>query len=87
MRVLDEGEQRSAIVTFVLAGRDSAEVQTALAAHGINCSTSVREWAQYDFSRKGVESCVRLSPHYYNTGAEVAEAVARVAEIAPAPSA
>ena len=85
VRVLDEGEQRSAIVTFALAGRDSDDVKTALAAHGINCSTSVREWAQYDFARKRVDSCVRLSPHYYNTEAEVAEAVVRVAEIAREP--
>ena len=45
------------------------------------------EWAQYDFARKRVDSCVRLSPHYYNTEAEVAEAVVRVAEIAREPEA
>ena len=43
------------------------------------------EWAQYDFARKRVDSCVRLSPHYYNTEAELSETAARVAEIAREP--
>jgi hypothetical protein len=48
---------------------------------GSTSVVSLREYAQYDFAEKGVESCLRLSPHYYNTVEEVAQVVSAVAEI------
>ncbi|WP_230686741.1 hypothetical protein [Catellatospora vulcania] len=39
------------------------------------------EFAQFDFGDKGVEWCLRLSPHYYNTEDEVDLAADAVAEI------
>jgi selenocysteine lyase/cysteine desulfurase len=53
----------------------------ALDRRRINSVVSLREYAQYDFAEKGVESCLRLSPHYYNTEEEVAQVVSAVAEI------
>jgi selenocysteine lyase/cysteine desulfurase len=46
-----------------------------LATHRINIVATLREYAQRDFGARGVESAVRLSPHYYNTFAEVDAAV------------
>lgn len=50
-----------------------------------NSVVSYREYAQYDFQDKGVDSCVRLSPHYYNTEDEVQQVVAVIAQLAQRP--
>jgi selenocysteine lyase/cysteine desulfurase len=82
VRILDRGRERCAIVTFALAGWEPEPLKEALTARRINSSVSLREHAIFDFDEKGAESCIRLSPHYYNTEAEVDEALAAVAELA-----
>jgi len=82
VRTLDEGRTRCAIVTFVVDGREAAEIASHLRTRRINSSISLREYAQYDLAGKGVDACIRLSPHYYNTEHEVAQAVAAVADVA-----
>jgi selenocysteine lyase/cysteine desulfurase len=84
VRVLDHGPELCAIVTFAVEGRGHDEFKTELDRRGINSVISLREYAQYDFAEKGVESCLRLSPHYYNTEEEVAQVVSAVAEITAA---
>jgi selenocysteine lyase/cysteine desulfurase len=71
VRVLDRGRKRCAIVTFTLEGWKSEELADELRRRRINSSVSAHEHARYDFTEKGVEACVRLSPHYYNTEEEV----------------
>jgi selenocysteine lyase/cysteine desulfurase len=76
IRVLDRGHTRCAIVTASLAdGADARPLVRHLADHHINSVLTLRDYAQYDFIAKGVESAVRLSPHYYNTEDEVDSAV------------
>ncbi len=82
VRILDEGRRKAAIVTFTIEGRNAADIAASLAEEGINSSVSLREHARYDLARKGVASCVRLSPHYYNTGEETDRVVAAVADVA-----
>jgi selenocysteine lyase/cysteine desulfurase len=82
VRVLDRGRERCAIVTFELAGWEADALKEALAERRINSSISELESARLDFAEKGVEACIRLSPHYYNTEAEVDEALGAVAELA-----
>jgi selenocysteine lyase/cysteine desulfurase len=82
VRILDRGRERCAIVTFTLGGWGSETVQDELRRRGINSSVSFREYALYDFNEKRVDSCVRLSPHYYNTEQEVDDVVAAVRELA-----
>ena len=53
----------------------------ALKERRINTVSSLREFGIYDFEAKGVETAVRLSPHYYNTEAEVEEAVSVIREL------
>ncbi|MCK2242817.1 MULTISPECIES: aminotransferase class V-fold PLP-dependent enzyme [unclassified Crossiella] len=82
VRVLDRGPRLSAMVTFAIAGWDSAAFKTALDQRGINSALSFRELAQFDFADKQVDWALRLSPHYYNTQDEVAQVAAAVAELA-----
>jgi selenocysteine lyase/cysteine desulfurase len=81
VRVLDRGVTRCAIVTITVEGRQADPIVRALKERRINTVSSLREFGIYDFEAKGVETAVRLSPHYYNTEAEVDEAVAALGEI------
>jgi selenocysteine lyase/cysteine desulfurase len=81
VRVLDQGPTRCAIVTMTADPRHADGIVAALTARGINTVTSLREFGIYDFDAKGVATAVRLSPHYYNTEAEVDAAAAAVREI------
>jgi selenocysteine lyase/cysteine desulfurase len=82
VRILDRGRERCAIVTFALAGWEPDTLKAALSAHDINSSVSLREYAVFDFDEKGIDWCIRLSPHYYNTDDEVDQVVAAVRELA-----
>jgi selenocysteine lyase/cysteine desulfurase len=82
IRVLDRGRERCAIVTFTVPSWQPTHFKQTLDAYGINSALSLREYALYDFADKGVEWCVRLSPHYYNTEREVERVLAAVKELA-----
>ena len=56
-------------------------VQSAILSKSVNSSLAFREHALYDFDDKGVDWCLRLSPHYYNTEHEAEEALAAIAAI------
>jgi selenocysteine lyase/cysteine desulfurase len=80
--VHDLGREQCAIVTARVTGVDSGEVADALSRRGINVSTTVAEHNQFDSEVRDVHPLVRLSPHYYNTEAEIDQAVEAVAELA-----
>ncbi len=80
-RVLDRGGDLSAIVTVSFDGRDGADVVRALAARRINTVASLRWYGLLDFGERGVESAVRISPHYYNTSDELDALMAALEEI------
>ena len=71
VRVLDRGPRPCAIVTAAIEGRHAQSVVEALYAHGINTTATLREYAVYDMDQKGAGSALRVSPHYYNTEAEL----------------
>ncbi len=77
--VHDLGRERSGIVTFSVAGRESADVKQALGTAGINVSVSPPGYARMDFERRGLGPMVRASVHYYNTQDEIERLVAVVA--------
>jgi selenocysteine lyase/cysteine desulfurase len=81
VRVLDRGSTRCAIVTMTAAGHHADTIVRALKERRINTVSSLREFGIYDFVAKGVETAVRLSPHYYNTEAEVEAAVAVIRDL------
>jgi selenocysteine lyase/cysteine desulfurase len=82
VRVLDRGRAPCAIVTADVAGHDGPEIKAHLAAHGVNCTVSLRWYGQYDFGEKGVDGAIRLSPHYFNTVEEVDRVVELIASLA-----
>jgi selenocysteine lyase/cysteine desulfurase len=81
VRVMDRGATRCAIVTMTAEGRHADTIVQGLRQRGINAVSSLREFGIYDFDAKGIETAVRLSPHYYNTDAEVDAAVDAIREI------
>jgi selenocysteine lyase/cysteine desulfurase len=70
-RVLDKGTTRSAIVTVHIGGADHHRLVRELRARNVNTSASSRSAAWFDMTAKGVESALRVSPHYYNTEDEL----------------
>jgi len=80
-RVLDRGAVQAAIATIAVEGWDADDLVRELRSRGVNTVASRREYGIYDFEAKGVESAVRLSPHYYNTEAEVDAAALSLREI------
>jgi selenocysteine lyase/cysteine desulfurase len=77
----DLGERRCAIVTAGVEGVGPDEVAAALAAEGINVSTTVPEQNPFDTEDRHVHPLVRLSPHYYNTERELDRTIATVAAL------
>jgi selenocysteine lyase/cysteine desulfurase len=78
----DLGRDRCAIVTAKLDAVPTADVAAMLASQGINVSTTDPDHSQFDTELRGVHPLVRLSPHYYNTEAELDRAVEAIADLA-----
>jgi selenocysteine lyase/cysteine desulfurase len=69
--VLDRGRDLSAIVTVAFDGRDAAPLKAALAARRINTVVTLQWFGMLDLGARGVETGLRISPHYYNTEGEI----------------
>ena len=80
--VHDLGRQQCAIVTARIAGMDTATAAAELSRQGINVSTTVAEHNQLDTEVRDVHPMLRLSPHYFNTDAEIDRAVDAIAGLA-----
>jgi selenocysteine lyase/cysteine desulfurase len=78
----DLGQARCAIVTAKIAKMPAAEAAAALGRAGVNVSTTVPEDNPLDTQDRGVHPLIRLSPHYYNTEAEIDRATELVAGLA-----
>jgi selenocysteine lyase/cysteine desulfurase len=81
VRVFDRGAEQCAIVTIAVDGHEPEELKHRLRARGINTSVSDRAAGVIDFESKGISGALRLSPHYYNTAAELGAAVAVLDEL------
>jgi selenocysteine lyase/cysteine desulfurase len=71
LRVLDRGAELAAIVTVEIRGRHAPDVMNELRTRGINTSAAVRDHSIIDMDQKRAASALRISPHYYNTEAEI----------------
>lgn len=70
--VMDEGVHKSGLVTFLIEGISTRDIQQYLKQNGINASVSSRSAGSLvSFSRRSVESVVRASVHYFNTEEEI----------------
>lgn len=80
--VRDRGARLSAIVTASIAGeRGGRAWQRALYARGINTSVTTAASARFDFVDKGIDWALRVSPHAYNTRAEIDALIDAIDEI------
>jgi selenocysteine lyase/cysteine desulfurase len=77
----DQGSTRCAIVTITVAGVPPEDVQAALAAAGVNVTLTVPDDEPLDTEERGLPALVRLSPHYYNTEAELDRATEVIAAV------
>lgn len=78
VQVVDQGETRCGIVTFVADGHDAGDIKSALAADGINVSVSDGSGNLVSYQRRGLTRTVRASVHYFNTDQELAQCLNRV---------
>lgn len=69
--LLDKGKHTSNIISLVSAKSDIHTFRDILFQHGIQCGAANKKFALLDFTAKEVEGAVRISPHYYNTQAEI----------------
>jgi cysteine desulfurase/selenocysteine lyase len=69
--VRDLGRERCGIVTFTMKGVPAAANGAALAAKGINATTSSLFSTRHDMAARGLDMLLRASVHYYNTEDEV----------------
>jgi selenocysteine lyase/cysteine desulfurase len=71
VQVLDQGAQLCGIVTAHARHWLPEALMEQLKQEHINCRISSLTAAYLDFSGKGVDWALRISPHYYNTEAEI----------------
>ena len=67
---------------MTISAADPQAIVTGLRAQGINTSFSPPDYARHDFAAHGLTGLVRLSPHAYNTEAEIDLAIDKVAVLA-----
>ncbi len=79
--VHDLGPDPCGIVTASVPGVDAVDVKAALAAAGINVTTTNPDGAFHDFERRALSPMVRLSVHYLTTDAELDRATAVLAAL------
>jgi selenocysteine lyase/cysteine desulfurase len=82
VRTHDLGTTRCAIVTAAVDGMSAAALADRIRADRVNVSVTTAEHSQFDTEIRPVHPLVRLSPHYYNTEAELTRVVELVARIA-----
>lgn len=81
VRVLDRGRELCAIVTMTAEDQAADALMTSLRQRGINTTAQQTGDALLDYEAKGAPGALRLSPHYFNTEAEVDAAVDALREI------
>jgi len=82
VRVLDRGAELCAIVTVSVEGWVPKDLVAALRQRGINTTGQARMDAVLDYDQKGVEGALRISPHYFNTDAELDAILGALGELA-----
>lgn len=80
VRVLDQGLQKAGLVTITMDGQDPISLQQQLLEQGINTSHTTMEYNRFDMKAKQADWLLRLSPHYYNTLAELDRTIEVIAQ-------
>lgn len=85
LKVLEEAPLRCGILSLLMPGWAPERLIPALNHEGINASIAYRSSAVIDFGQKGIAWALRLSPHYYNTEAELDRAAEVLAGLCEKP--
>ena len=67
----DLGNDQSNIITLRKEGLSVNEICQVLKDRKVYFTVVEKKYAQYDFSKKGIDWAIRLSPHYFNTETEI----------------
>lgn len=84
VRVLDRGPELCSITTVTVDGWSPSELVGALRQRRINTSAQTRLDAVLDYDAKHVDGALRISPHYFNTQADLDALVSTLAELSAA---
>jgi len=71
VHLYDRGERTCGNVTFTVDGQNALDITHALRELKINTAAPPARASLLDIGSHGIEAVVRVSPHYYNTEAEV----------------
>ncbi|QKH35628.1 aminotransferase class V-fold PLP-dependent enzyme [Achromobacter pestifer] len=69
--VLDQGRERSGLVSFNLAGQDAVSVQRAMVAQGITIGSNGVPYTPLDMQARGLTQIARASVSYLTSDAEI----------------
>ena len=69
--VLDQGQERSGLVSFNVAGQDAVSVQRAMAAQGIAIGSNGVPYTPLDMQARGLTQIARASVSYLTNDAEI----------------
>ncbi|WOF23957.1 aminotransferase class V-fold PLP-dependent enzyme [Microbacterium betulae] len=76
--IADQGARHCGIVSFTLTGVSPDRIMSSLRQRRINVSVSRARSSRWDLPRRGLESVVRASAHYFNSSDEVAALVSEL---------
>jgi cysteine desulfurase/selenocysteine lyase len=69
--VLDQGRERSGLVSFNVAGHEAGAVQRALAAQGVTIGSNGVAYTPLDMNARGLTAIARASVSYLTTDTEI----------------
>lgn len=73
VQVYDRGSHKASIITFKKENLTIQDHVHMLQENNVFFSVTSRDSAIYDYTEKGVEQLIRLSPHYFNTEEEISD--------------
>ncbi len=78
----DIGSEQAAIISFSMTGLDARSVKARLAEQSVNANVSGPGSTLLDARARGLPDLVRLSPHYYNSEAEIDRVLGLIEDLA-----
>ncbi|MET0132357.1 MAG: aminotransferase class V-fold PLP-dependent enzyme [Kibdelosporangium sp.] len=81
VHIHDLGEQRSGTVSFSVDGRSAEDIRDQLWERDVAVSVTYASSTRYDMTRRGLESLVRASPHYFVPPTQLAGFADRLADV------
>ena len=71
VKTFDKGSRTANILTFRKDNKSQEQIQAVFDKNKVYHNVSTKNWGVIDYAKKGVEWTIRLSPHYFNTLAEM----------------